>query len=322
MKQPVKIISIGAAVQDVFLLGNIFRPQREEDGDMVEEFELGSKNDVDDVVYSTGGGATNAAVTFARQGLHSICFGHIGNDIAGQAVMDGLHKEGVDTSIVKYEKDQGTGYSTLLLAPNGERTILTYRGASTEFKMRETDFHDMTADWIYVSSLGGNIGALHTIVNYARAHNIKIAANPGKAELKQKAEIKKILPELSILSLNKEELQMIFQGRTLEELVVAASKIVPCVIGTDGPKGSIATYEGKIFTAGMYEDVKVVDRTGAGDAFSSGFVAGAVKGFSVEEAMTLASANSTSVVQHVGAKPGILKSSAKLHAMPITSNSL
>ncbi len=322
MKETVKIISIGAAVQDVFLLGKLFRPHKEDDGDMVEEFELGSKNDVEDVVFSTGGGGTNAAVTFARQGLHSMCFGHIGDDLAGQAVMDDLHKEGVDTSLMKIEKNIGTGYSTLLLAPNGERTILTYRGASETFTLHESDFHDMKADWLYVSSLGGNIEALKTIVAYAKAHNIKIAANPGKGELEQKAEIHKLIPQFSILSLNKEELQMIFPGETLEELVTTAAKQIPCVIGTDGPKGAVAIYEGKLYKAGMYEDVKVVDRTGAGDAFSSGFVAGAVKGGSPEHAITLASANSTSVVTKVGAKPGILGSSAKLHAMPIQAQDL
>ena len=319
MKDPVKIIAIGAAVQDVFLRGKLFTPHREEDGDLVEEFELGSKNEVDGVIYSTGGGATNAAVTFARQGLHSLCLGHIGNDVAGQAVLDDLHKEDVDTSLMKTEKDHGTGYSTLLLAPNGERTILTYRGASAHFNLKEKDFHSAKADWFYISSLGGNMDAWEVIVDYAKRQNIKIAANPGKAELKKKSEMKKLLPELSILGLNKEELAMLFDGETLEDLVRVAAKQIPCVLGTDGPKGSMAAYEGKLYKAGMYEDVKVIDRTGAGDAFNSAFVAGAVSGNGVEEALTLASANSTSVVQQVGAKPGILHKKAKNHTMPITA---
>jgi sugar/nucleoside kinase (ribokinase family) len=67
----------------------------------------------------------------------------------------------------------------------------------------------------------------------------------------------------------------------------------------------------------MYEDVPVVDRLGAGDAFSSGFVAMIAKGEGIEQAITFASANSTSVVGVIGAKPGILYEDAKLHSMPI-----
>lgn len=317
MKDPVKIIAIGAGTQDVFLQGKIFKPHREEDGDLVEEFELGSKNDIEGVVFSTGGGGTNAAVTFARQGLHSCYMGHIGNDVAGQAVLDDLHLEGVDTALVKTEK-VGTGYSALLLAPSGERTILTYRGASKDFTLRQVDFHGISADWLYISSLGGNIEALQVILDYAKTNDIEVAINPGKGELQHKSEIKKLLPNINILSLNKEELQMIFEGETLQELVMKAAQHVPCVIGTDGPKGVVAVYDGKIYKAGMYEDVPVVDRTGAGDAFSSGFVAMAAAGESIERAITLASANSTSVVGKIGAKAGILHETAKLHQMPIS----
>lgn len=312
-----KIIAVGAAVQDVFLQGKLFKPQKDEDGDMVEEFELGSKNDVDNVTYSTGGGATNAAVTFARQGLHSCYMGKIGRDIAGQAVLDDLHREQVDTSLVGYAQGQGTGFSALLLAPNGERTILTYRGASANYTLYETDFHSMKADWFYISSLSGNLEVFETVLKYAKEHGIKIAANPGKGELKQPQAFKKFLPYLSILSLNKEELNMIFEGEALEDLVINAGKHVPCVIGTDGPNGVVATYDSKLYEAGMYDDVSVIDRTGAGDAFSSGFVAQVASGETMEKAITFASANSTSVVGKIGAKAGILHAHTKLHPMPI-----
>src|SRR5688572_11199412 len=90
MSRDIKIISIGAAVQDVILRGRIFEPHKDEDGDKVEEFELGSKNEVDAITHSTGGGATNAAVTFSRQGLRSYYMGKIGDDVPGKVVMDTL----------------------------------------------------------------------------------------------------------------------------------------------------------------------------------------------------------------------------------------
>jgi sugar/nucleoside kinase (ribokinase family) len=78
-------------------------------------------------------------------------------------------------------------------------------------------------------------------------------------------------------------------------------------VGTNGPSGSYAATAGKLYQAGVYQKVKVVDRLGAGDAFGSGFVAGVAKGLPMEDALSLGAANATSVCAQIGAKPGILK---------------
>lgn len=312
------VLTVGAAVQDVFLQGKVFKPQKDEDGDLVEEFALGSKNELEGVVHSTGGGATNAAVTFARQGLHAMYLGKIGDDVAGKAILDDLHKDGVDTSLVGLSNNgYGTGFSCILLAPSGERTIMTYRGASSHYTISNSDFHDIKPDWIYLTSLEGNFEVLETIFAYAKQHNIKLAFNPGKKELAQKAQLKKLIKQLTILSMNKEEMQAIYEGETIEELVKEANQDVHYVVVTDGPKGAVAADRWHIVKAGMYEDVPVVDRTGAGDAFSSGFTAMVAAGETLEWAVTYASANSTSVVNKIGAKAGIIHLDDHVHDMPL-----
>lgn len=315
------IISIGAAVQDVFLQGKLFTAHREH-GEMVQEFSLGSKNEIEGVVHTTGGGATNAAVTFARQGFHSAYMGRVGKDIAGRAVLENLKEEHVNTALVGYSETVGTGYSSLLLAPNGERTVLTYRGASSHYGLHPSDFQQVEPDWFYVSSLSGDFGSLQVIMKYARKHRIKVAINPGKQELANGSHFKEFLPDISILSVNKEEAAKLFKGETTEELARNAASKVPYVIITDGPKGSIASDGKHLYKAGMYEDVKVFDRTGAGDAFSSGFVAMLAAGQGVEKAITFASANSTSVVAKIGAKAGILRHTDHIHSMPIIIKAL
>jgi ribokinase len=315
-RQAVKLLCIGAAVQDAYLQGKIFTPKKE-GSEMVEEFQLGSKNDIEGITFSTGGGATNGAVTFAKQGLHSMFMGKIGQDVAGKIVLDDLHAALVDTSLVEQSKDLDTGYSCVLLAPSGERTILTFRGASAHMDFKKADFHDVEADWLFITSMAGNFDVLETIFTYAKTKNIKIAMVPGKDELREAAKLKKLIPRIEILVGNKEELAMIFEGETLEELVRDASKDVHFVAGTDGPNGAVATDRWHIVRAGMYEDVPVVDRMGAGDAFASGFVAMIAIGESLEKAITLASANSTSVVAKIGAKAGILGFEDVIHEMPL-----
>lgn len=315
MSQP-RVIAIGAGVQDVLLQGKIFTAHREHN-QVVQEFALGSKNDIEEVVYSTGGGATNASVTFARQGLKSAFMGHLGRDIAGQAVLQELHKEHVGTGLVSYSEKHGTGYSTILLAPNGERTVLVYRGASEHYNITSRTFRKAQSDWFYVTTLAGNFDSLKAVLKYARKHKVKVAMNPGRGELKHPKELKALLDDVTVLSVNKEEAATLFHGETIEQLARNAAHHVHYVIITDGAKGSVATDGTRLYKAGMYEDVPVVDRLGAGDAFSSGFAAMIMSGHDMETAITFASANSTSVVSQVGAKTGILPANTKLHRMPI-----
>lgn len=317
---PARIVSIGAAVQDVFLSqSDEFSPVCLDPETCFMQLELGAKVDVNNINFSTGGGATNAAVTFARQGLEAIFMGTIGHDPAGAAVLEDLDKENVDTSRVSYSEKYNTGYSVLLLAPNGERTILTYRGASTHYDAKNFDLEGLEADWLYVSSLAGSMTALDKIFTQAHGkEGMKIFFNPGKGELKQAAKLKGLLEDVEVLSVNKEEAKQIVEGESMEELVRHLLHYVPVAIISDGPNGVTASDGKTIVRAGMYEDVPVLDRTGAGDAFGSGFLSQWAAGRSLKESIIFASANSTAVVTKIGAKDGILTRGVRLHDMPLT----
>lgn len=314
------ILSIGAAVQDVFLShSDEFKPVTDKTlHEQVMRLEMGAKADVNNIDFSTGGGATNASVTFARQGLHAQFMGTIGHDPAGQAVLDDLDKEGVDTRHLSYSKRLNTGYSVLLLAPNGERTILTYRGASTHYDKKDFDLSEADADWLYVSSMAGSMDVLAYIFDQAKEKGMKIFFNPGKGELTQTAKLKGLLDDVDVLSVNRDEAALIVQGAESEELARHLLHYVSVAIVSDGPNGVVATDGSTVIRGGMYEDVKVIDRTGAGDAFGSGFLSQWAVGKSLKDCVVFASANSTSVVTKVGAKAGILHHGTRLHDMPLS----
>lgn len=320
----VKVATIGAAVQDVFLShSEELTPVADKTADeLFLKIELGSKNDVNNINFSTGGGATNAAVTFARQGLDVLFMGTIAKDPAGNAVLDELDKEGVDSSRVIFTDKYHTGYSVVLLASNGERSFLTYRGASTHFDIKNFDLEDTNADWIYVSSMAGSMDILDKIFRQAKKIGIKVFFNPGKEELRQTELLKGLLEDVDVLSVNADEAKMIVEGVDLEELTRKLLTYVSVAIVSDGPNGVMASDGKTIVRAGMYEDVKVIDRTGAGDAFGSGFLSQWAIGRSLKDSIVFASANSTSVVMKVGAKAGILNKGVKLHAMPLSEKPL
>jgi len=315
----VKILAIGAASQDVFLSGKDIAVERDEQkGTLEEVFPLGAKLNIEEVVFATGGGATNAAVTFARQGLESSFIGKIGRDPAGKAVLAELDAEHVYTGLVLEDAIYGTQYSTVLLAAGGERTILIYRGAAHDHQVSDyekIDFNEF--EWLYISSLAGKLDVLDTIVTRAKAAGVKIALNPGDGELKQPDKVRALLEDIEVLVLNREEGAMLVDGVSSEEVARSLSRLVPIAVVSDGPNGVVATDGKEIVSAGMYEDVPVVDRTGAGDAFGSGFVSQIAQGKTLQEAIVFASANSTSVVGLIGAKAGILHVNTSLHEMPL-----
>lgn len=312
------VLTIGKATQDVFLKSDEFDPHQE--GKVAyTHLPLGAKLEVDEVIFETGGNATNVAVTLARQGLHTSYMWALGSDPASVSILSALDIEGVDTSLVVQGNQYRSGYSNILLATNGERTILNYRGISAE-----PDGHPLTLDavakydWVYPSSLAfAGLGLLSHIVTIAKSNGTKVMLNPAGPELEQANDLKHILEDVDILCLNKEEMQLLVEGETLEELARHGTHLCDVIIVSDGPKGVVATDGKTIVHAGMYEDVPVVDRTGAGDAFASGFLSQWALGKSLKESIVFASANSTSVVNSIGAKTGILHSGTVLHDMPV-----
>src|SRR5688572_7919408 len=147
------MLSIGSATQDVFLVGgSIFKPHTE-NGVAYAHLPLGEKLEIEEVVFSTGGDAMNAATTFARQGLHSQFMGIVGTDAAGEAVMRVFDEEGIDTHYLNQNERYITNYGSILLAPNGERTILIYHGSKLRADGSDIDLDAIPkADWLYISS--------------------------------------------------------------------------------------------------------------------------------------------------------------------------
>ncbi len=311
-----RIVSVGSALQDVYLIDHDDFGTNSHG--FFNQLKLSAKVDIDKIKFSTGGGATNAATTFARSGHESIFMGCIAEDPAGQAILNSLDDEGIDSSYITYAKNTPTGYSVIMLTPGGERTILTCRGASTRFDAIDPkDLETIYPDWLYVTTFHGDMDSLDQIFTKAKSLGAKIMFNPGKFELEHTRKLLGLLSDVDVLLLNKYEAQKIVSGTLLTELIAKLKNYVPNVIITDGHQGAIATDGKEVYRIGIYEDVKIKDSTGAGDAFGSGFLAAYAAGKSFTDSLTFASANSTSVIQHIGSKDGILSQKVKLHPMPI-----
>jgi len=306
-------------------------------------FNLGSKIYLDDLVFATGGGGTNTAVTFAGQGLKTACVGRVGDDPGGKAILEELDKFKVKEFIAKDKKIK-TAYSIILSVSKKERTILVYSGACHYLTFEDIPFDKLRARWIYIAGLSGaSAKLLLPIINFAKKNKIKVALNPGAGQLALGLKgLKNVLSNVDVLILNQEE------GARLANLPFKKEKAIfekldrfvrGIVVMTKGP-GGVTVSDGKcIYSAGIFKEKKYVDRTGAGDAFGSGFVAGLLQSQKskvksqkfnekdIEHAIRLGSANGTAVVEELGAKSGLLtrnryEKEARWKNFKITKNKL
>ena len=308
------IITIGSATRDAFLKSDDFVIVKGKEfiTGRAECLPLGAKIEVKNIVFTTGGGATNSAVSFARQGLKTSCVTRVGRDVSGEEVIKGLKREVIATFLVINDSELATGYSIILIAKKGDRSVLVFRGASQKFNEKEIKWTELkNTNWLYITSLAGNIKFLKKIVDFADKNNIKIAINPGSCELKFGFKLlKPILNKVNLLLLNREEASYLTKLPYEEEKEIFRNLCgiaKDLVIMTEGPKGVLVCDGRNIWRAGTYKEKLIADRTGAGDSFGSGFVSGFMKTGDMEYAIKLGSANATSVVEHIGAKEGILR---------------
>src|SRR3989344_8435762 len=167
------IISIGSATRDIFINSDNFKTIDMSDFSTGKAlcFPLGSKIEIKKIVFTSGGGGTNAAVTLVRQGLATACIGVIGNDLNGQELLNELAKEGVETKHFQKHEDDFTAYSIILVDSSGERTILSYKGEGQHFDASKINFDELQAKWLFLDSLGGHYDLLEKAVNWAVANN-------------------------------------------------------------------------------------------------------------------------------------------------------
>jgi ribokinase len=297
------VITIGSATVDIFMKSDQFHLEKADDGVMLCQ-EYGGKIDVQDFSWQSGGAGTNTAVGFSRMGFSSAAVVEIGRDIFGQHIYDELRKEHVNTSYVISEQDEQTAVSTVLISTQGGRSILTHRGASRMLEARDIPWEVLQGTrWIHLSNVSANTELLFQLFDQVRHSLVGMSWNPGKKELELIA-TGKIQPQhipCDILIMNKEEWAI------LKEVEAVLLEHIHQVIITDGKHG------GHVYMKHHYDypyttpNAKVIEETGAGDAFSVGYVSAHLLGKSIEECCEWGVKNSVSVIQNMGAKNGLLR---------------
>lgn len=305
------LLAIGDIVTDAFiqLREDQATVTTEETGLQRLSMEFGTKLPYDHVeVVPAVGNSANAAVSFSRLGLRGGLMAPIGGDDAGKDMMHYLKGEKVDTSTMNVFKDMKSNYH-YVLRYGADRTIL--------IKYEDYEYRWQTPseepDWLYLSAMSKNSWELHEqmMAYLSERPNVKLAFQPGTFHFEWGAQkLRDIYARSYIVFMNREEAAIVTEQSTksVPDLVNALHALGPdFVVVTDGAAGAYASDGTKIEMMPNYPDpAPPNDRTGAGDAFASTFVAALALGESIETALRWAPINSMNVVQHIGAQKGLL----------------
>jgi ribokinase len=300
------VITVGSAAFDVFVETGEKLFQKTRKGMVKVPF--GSKILIKEIKFSTGGGGTNAAIALSRLGFKTAFLGKLGTDSNSHHILSELRKDKVHTSLVKQEKGIA-GYSVILDAKGHDRTILVYKGANDDLKTSDVRWRNLRTRWFYFSSMvGTSYKTLEKIAMFADKKGMKIAFNPSAYIAKKgKRFLYNILLRTDMLILNDEEADYIVGTKHVDNALKKLTKLGPkTVVITMGRKGARCLHNNKIYKIRPHK-IKIVEATGAGDAFASTFLAGMIKTDDAQFSLKLALANAESVIMHYGAKNKLLK---------------
>jgi ribokinase len=303
-------VAIGDTVTDAFIkLKNASAHIDIDRGNQEICMSFGDKIPYEEVfVVPAVGNSANAAVAAARLGLTSALVANIGSDENGKACLKTFKREGVATKFISVHRGRKTNYHYVLWYED-DRTILVKH---EQFAYTLPSIGE--PKWLYLSSLGADAEAIYPVlVEYLREHpQVKLAFQPGTYQMQMGAErLGEVYRRTEVFFCNREEAQRILGNREgdVKKLLVGIQALGPkLAVITDGPKGAyVATQEGSWFMPPYPDPKPPYERTGAGDAFASTFVAALAIGISVADALRWAPVNSMSVVQYVGAREGLLR---------------
>ena len=289
------VITFGSITIDVFL----GTEAREMGGKL--EYPVGTKINVRDVDFQTGGCGMNVAIGLKRLGCNAALLGKYGDDINGRMIKQVLKDEGI-----KFIGPPGrgkTGYSVILDSVRHNRTILHFRGASSNFRPSEIDKGKVDSKWIYMASARGDaFKTQKALTDLARKKKIKIAFNPGIHECsKGRRYIGKIIRASEMMIMNKQEAQALTRKDKPADMLKAIRRMGPKIVCITNGTNDIFAYENGVVYRLRPHKIRMLERTGAGDAFSAGLLAGMVKNKGIEMSLQLGMANSESVIRYFGA---------------------
>ncbi len=301
-------LTIGSLTSDLYLKPARQKLFHEPEGEFIG-FCLGDKVRIKERHERFGGGGANVAVGLSRFGINASVLGVIGDDFVAERILKNLKDEGVDTTYVQVYEGEKSGFSVVLSAESGERTVLFTPGANDCFE----DFDETILDRFNGVCLQHLSGCSEHIFNKIAAYFIEnpdkfLSWNPGRESLVQGVgAYQNLLPTVDILLVNLEEARLFTKATELDDIFKAFYRAGAQgrIIVSDGRNGSVGCDGENLYFCEVCPDSHRVDTLGAGDSFMSGVVGATLYEKDLPEAMKIATMNAAAVVSYYGAQTGL-----------------
>lgn len=317
-KKPIlDLLSIGDATLDTFIEideATVTCSLNKEDCQLCLNY--ADKIPITSMSQKVAGNGANVAVGSSRLGLKAAFWTVLGGDDFSREVLKKMRKEKVSTKYVEIQKKTQSNFA-VVLNYQGERTQLIYR-VNREYKLPKLE----PAKFVYLTALGQNHEKMYEqLLSYLVENKVRLAYNPGKEQIRARNEASfNMLKYTEVLFVNKEEAALLLLGREpeyhkgtrkmkhgeIKDILLDLHELGPkVVVVTDGVNGSYVLAEHVFYHLSILEG-PLVERTGAGDSYATGFISALIHKKEVSEAMAWGTTNSWSVVQFVGPIDGLL----------------
>ena len=254
----------------------------------------------------SGGSVANSIVGLSQLGDKVGFIGKISDDTFGIEYEEGLKKENVNFFYKKKKELLPTGTCLILITPDSERTMCTFLGTAGKINKSDIDIEAIKkSDLIFLEGYLWDEGDPKEA--FEKAINL---ANKTAMSLSDKFCVDRHKPnflnlvknELDLVFANEGEITSLIDARNFDEVISFGKEIKKHLIITRGDKGAVSIYNSKIEKIESKKNLKIVDLTGAGDLFASGYLHGFINNFSQKDCLIKATEMSSKIIQQIGAR--------------------
>jgi sugar/nucleoside kinase (ribokinase family) len=254
----------------------------------------------------SGGSVANSIVGLSQLGNNAGFIGKINADDLGQRYEEGLVKENVSYFYKKKNEDLPTGTCLVLITPDAERTMVVFLGIAGKISEKDIDEKSIKeSEMIFLEGYLWDEGEPKSAFNKALSLSNKTAMSLSDkfcVERHKDDFLKLVKDKLDIVFANEQEIRSLINAKNFEEIIAFGKQLKKSLIVTRGANGSIAIVDGEVIQCDAKKNLNIIDLTGAGDLFASGFLHGYLNNFSAKESLEKGTEMSSKIIQKIGAR--------------------
>jgi len=254
----------------------------------------------------SGGSVANSIVGLSQLNNEVGFIGKISDDHLGEKYEIGLKSENVNYIYSKKKESLPTGTCLILVTPDSERTMCTFLGTAGKINENDISVNAINKSEIiflegYLWDEGEPKKAFDKAIN--NANKVAMSLSDKFCVDRHKPQFLDLVKNrLDIVFANEEEIMSLIDTSSFDEVINFAKEINKLIVITKGEKGSVSIKGNIVIESGIKKDLNIVDLTGAGDLFASGYLHGYLNNFSQKDCLEKGTEMSSKIIQQIGAR--------------------